>query len=556
MKRHLLLFLFLWITFTAFSQQTVGLFLNDSLSYNGYTLIAPEYTTTYLIDNCGYVVNTWEADQRPGKSTYLLENGNLLRTGNIPGPFNSGGKGGRIEIYSWEGELLWQYDYASSQFHQHHDVAVLPSGNILLIAWDLHSYIDAVENGRDPALTNIDGVWSERIVELEPVGSDDANIVWQWDLWDHLVQDFDSTKINFGVIADHPELVDINFNGASGGPNGNDWVHANAINYNPELDQIILSSRNFNEFWIIDHSTSTQEATSHIGGNSNRGGDVLYRWGNPITYQNGDIDDRKLYGQHDVQWIPTGNPDEGKIMIFNNGLGRPTGNYSSIDIIDPPMDSAGNYILTSGSPYGPEDLFWTFQDTPLNNFYSSNISGVQRLPNGNTLICEGRKGLLFEIDQDQNRVWEYQNPVRTTTGPVAQETDITTTPVTLFRAYRYGEDYPAFIGKELPPGDPIELNPTPYNCMIHGTFTATKEEQQLENVSIIENPIFQTLRVKNESSETLRIEVIDINGKLISKFSSSDFIIESNAFNWAPGIYIVRIFNPENKFYSAKIVKL
>jgi len=556
MKRHLLLSLFLSITFVSFSQQTVGLFFNDSSSYNGYTLIAPEFTTTYLIDNCGYVVNTWEANQRPGKTAYLLENGNLLRTGSIASNFNSGGSGGRIELFSWEGELLWQYDYSSNQFHQHHDVAALPNGNILLIAWELHSYEDAVTNGRDPDQTSIDGVWSERIVELEPVGSDDANIVWQWNLWNHLVQDFDSTQINFGDVANHPELVDLNFNATSGGPNGTDWIHANAINYNPELDQIILSSRSFNEFWIIDHSTSTQEAAGHSGGNSGKGGDILYRWGNPITYRNGEVEDRRLYGQHDVQWIPSGLLDEGKIMIFNNGLGRPTGNYSSIDIIEPPVDSDGNYILNTGSPYGPENLFWTFQETPLNAFYSSNISGVQRLPNGNTLICEGRDGLVFEIDSNQNRVWEYQNSVRTTTGPVAQGTNINNTPVSLFRAYRYGVDYPAFAGKELIPGDPIELDPIPYNCTIVGDFTPTREIHFLENVSIIENPVTQNLRIKNELNQVLNIEVFDLNGKLFSTFSSSNFIIESDISAWISGMYIVRIFNKENKSYSAKIVKL
>ena len=288
MKWFLFFCFFQCLFFTgAVAQQTIGLFLNDSLAYNGYTLIAPEYTTTYLIDNCGYVVNSWEADQRPGSSVYLLENGNLLRTGAISGSFNTGGAGGRIELFNWEGDLLWRFDYATPGFHQHHDVAALPNGNILLIAWEYHSSQNAVNNGRDPALTSSLGVWSERIVELEPVGTDEANIVWQWKLWDHLIQDFDSTKLNYGVVADHPELVDINFeaNPGGGASSGPDWIHLNSINYNAVLDQIILSSRHFDEFWILDHSTTIQEAANHSGGNSEEV-EIFYIVGailNPIT---------------------------------------------------------------------------------------------------------------------------------------------------------------------------------------------------------------------------------------------------------------------------------
>ena len=112
---------------------------------------------------------------------------------------------------------MWRYDYASPGAHQHHDVAALPNGNILLIAWHYRNAQNAISNGRDPDLTSPNGVWSEQIVELEPVGADQANIVWTWNLWDHLIQDFDSTKLNYGVVADHPELVDINYSANPGG---------------------------------------------------------------------------------------------------------------------------------------------------------------------------------------------------------------------------------------------------------------------------------------------------------------------------------------------------
>ncbi len=560
MKRLMLLLLSYYLFSPVIgAQQTVGLFLNDSLAYNGYTLIAPEYTDTYLIDNCGYVVNTWQADQHPGSSTYLLENGNLLRTGYINGTFNTGGVGGRIEIFSWEGDLLWRYDYASPGFHQHHDIAALPNGNILLIAWDYHTVQGAINNGRNPDLTSPQGIWSEQIIELEPIGTDQANIVWQWNLWDHLVQDFDSTKLNYGVIAEHPELIDFNFEANAGGgtSSGPDWIHLNAINYNAALDQIVVSSRHLHEFWVIDHSTTTQEAASHTGGNSGKGGDILYRWGNPQSYNRGTPEDQKLFGQHDVQWIEPGLEDEGKIMIFNNGQGRPEGNFSSIDILIPPTDSEGNYTLENEMAFGPNSLHWTYSSDPPEDFYSLNISGTQRLPNGNTLICHGRRGRVFEITPDGQIVWDYQSPVRNTSGPFDQEVNISNIPTVLFRAYKYGEDYPAFDGKELIPGDPIELNPIIYDCSIYNTFTSSNDFSELKSVRLLSNPVSDYLKIENNTGDVIRIELIDINGQILYSVLSSDSIKTIDAAFLASGIYFTRISNDEySQVYTAKFVKL
>ncbi len=555
----LTIFIYFSLLVHSFSQHTIGLFLNDSLSFNGYTLIAPEYSNTYLIDNCGYIVNTWEAEQNPGASTYLLENGNLLRTGQINSNFNEGGSGGRLELYNWDGELIWQYDYSSISHHQHHDVAAMPNGNILLIAWESHTPLNAVNNGRDPNLTSPLGVWSERIVELEPVGTNDANIVWEWNLWDHIIQDFDSTKINFGTVAEHPELVDLNFEANPGGgtSSGHDWIHFNSIDYNPVLDQIVVSSRFFDEFWIIDHSTTTEEAAGHSGGNAGKGGDLIYRWGNPQSYKRGTDDDRKLFGQHDVQWIDQGLPDEGKILIFNNGLFRPGGNHSSIDIIEPPLDTDGNYVLENGNAYGPDNLFWSYTSDPLEDFYSANISGAQRLPNGNTLICSGRSGFVFEITPDNQIVWEYINPVRTNSGPMLQGSNASFLPNFLFRAYRYGTEYPAFEGKDLSPGDPIELDPIAYDCTIFETLTTTESPNLLSNISLIENPASSFLKIKNPSQENIRIEVFDINGRIVENYSTMDVLFEANIQNWLSGFYFVKI-SKTNKQDSmvTKFVKL
>ena len=100
-------------------------------------------------------------------------------------------------------------------------------------------------------------------------------------------------------MAKHPELIDLNFrlsqvSGSAYEPSS-DWMHSNGIDYNPELDQIVLSARNFSEVWIIDHSTTTAEAAGHGGGKSGKGGDLLYRWGNPRAWRTGTRDDQQLF---------------------------------------------------------------------------------------------------------------------------------------------------------------------------------------------------------------------------------------------------------------------
>jgi hypothetical protein len=555
MLRILLLLFSMMLGSSIYAQQTVGLFFNDSTAYNGYTLISPTSSRSdYLIDNCGNLINSWTSEYVHGESAYLLENGNLLRTARIPSAFPGGGTGGRIEMYNWEGDLVWGYNYSTSEYHHHHDMEMLPNGNILLIAWEAHSTSEAIEAGRNPSLTGNNGVWATQIVEVESVGSDQANIAWEWHLWDHLIQDYDSTKTNYGVIADHPQLVDFNFAATIGGMSGGaDWIHANAVDYNPDLDQIIVNSRVFNEFWIIDHSTTTQEAASGEGGNSGKGGDILYRWGNPQSYDRGSPADQKLYGQHDAQWIAQGYPDEGKIMVYNNGQGRPTGNYSSVDIINPPVDSEGNYELLPDLAYGPPQLFWTYDGQPSDEFFSSNISGANRLPNGNTIICEGREGHLFEIDPDGNIVWDYINPI-TPNGPVSQGNPINNNSV--FRAYRYGVDYPAFEGKDLTPGAPLESNPFPSDCQIYDGTVSTTQVQGLENISVLENPIRDILTIENDLGKQIYIQVVDLMGRVLffEKTDGHTILVETN--RWAKGLYILRISDPEFKqFYIQKLIK-
>jgi hypothetical protein len=366
---------------------------------DGQILFAPmDSWTTYLINNEGEVIHTWESTYFPGESAYLLEDGSLLRT--IKLSFAYGGDGGGIQKFNWAGSLLWNYQYYTDDYLSHHDICPLKNGNVLMIAWEFKTIDMAIAAGRDPNKITGNKLMPDHIIEVKPTGPTTGDVVWEWHVWDHLIQDYDMTKENYGVVGDHPELIDLNY-----GYTTADWLHTNAIDYNEELDQILLTVRNFNEIWIIDHSTTTEEAASHTGGNSGKGGDLLYRWGNPQAYRAGGQSNQKFFLQHDASWVKPGYPGEGNIIVFNNGVGRPGGSITSIDEIIPPVDDNGTYYHEQGTAYGPSEQTWTYTC----DFFALIIGGVTRLPNGNTLICNGPGGRFFEVTPTGTTVWEYTN---------------------------------------------------------------------------------------------------------------------------------------------------
>jgi hypothetical protein len=439
-----------------------GLIVNTAAACAGYTLFAPlNSTTTYLVDLKGEVVHKWPSRYEPGQAVYLLEDGSLLRTAREPDNrhFGGGGIGGRVQRLAPDGSVQWEFVYADEKHCLHHDLRPLPNGHVLMIAWEKKSREDALAAGRDPEQIAGTEVWPDCIIEVEPQGARGGKIVWEWHIWDHLVQDFDKNKPNYGAVAEHPELIDLNFresrpwetpeeirrlralgyvgggepdNGPNGanppppGPGGldlrADWCHTNTVAYNTQLDQIALSVHNFNEIWIIDHSTTAAEAAGHSGGRQGRGGDLLYRWGNPRAYGAGEPKDQQLFAQHDVRWIPDGRPGAGHLTVFNNGTGRPDGAYSSVVEIVPPVDERGRYTRASGQPFGPAKPCWEYTAADRVEFFSAAISGAERLPNGNTLVCSGEQGRIFEIDRGGKTVWEYVNPFQEPPRPQANGT--------------------------------------------------------------------------------------------------------------------------------------
>ena len=465
-----------------------GLLRYEQGAAEGYTLFAPiRSTTTYLIDMDGNVVHSWESDSQPGHAVYLLENGNLLRCAREREneTFRGGGVGGRVQEFAWDGTVVWEFVYSNGEHCQHHDIEPLPNGNVLLIAWERKSEAEAIAAGRNPELLSSGQLWTDHVVEVRPDRPRGGTIVWEWHVWDRLIQDHDPDKANFGVVADHPELIDVNFGGDFGplspeerrqlealgymppspepraGRGIPDWNHINAIAYNAELDQIALTVLGSNEIWVIDHSTTTAQAAGHTGGKSGRGGDILYRWGNPRAYRAGSAGDQQLFAQHDAHWIAPGLSGAGNLLVFNNGRRRPDGEHSSIEEIVPPLDETGRYAREPGAAFGPAQPLWTYTAPRKTSFLSRRISGAQRLPNGNTLVCSGEHGRFFEIDTDGRVVWEYVNPFgrrppeppggRARGGHPLRDRPPRTGagPNPVFRAIRLPPDHPGLAGRDL-----------------------------------------------------------------------------------------------------------
>ncbi len=439
-----------------------------------------------LCDREGEVVHQWKSNYNgPARATYLAEDGSIFQNAEDPdfAVFAGGGESGRIQRVSWNSKMLWDFEYATDEYLHHHDFTVMPNGHILAIAWEAKTADQVLAAGRKPKMIPKAGLWPDKIVEIAPQGERGGKVVWEWHIWDHLIQNYDAKKANYGKPADHPELLDFNvgdtlpplitrdsmdilraqgrvpWRNQTPENTGSDLYHLNAIKYNADLDQIAFSSPDLSEIFIIDHSTTTKEAAGHTGGRRGKGGDFLYRWGNPENFHHGDSTTRKLFGQHDIRWIEKGKPGAGHLTVFNNGvLNKVKGmDYSAVYEFVPPSDNKGNYLLGKDKTYGPDKPAWTYIASDTVSFWSSFISGAHRMNNGNTFINEGARGRFFEVTPDGKIVWEYLNPYR---GDVRKPNGDPIPPAPLtyisFRSTFIPADHPGLANKKLEP-----LNPQP-----------------------------------------------------------------------------------------------
>ncbi len=418
-------------------------------AFEGYTLISPTIgcKDVYLFNMEGDVVHKWHCQTPPGLYAELLPNGNLLRAGQADqkkqlaaiGKYKQkgdqvqyvaiGGTGGTIQEIDWDGKVVWEYVLAEPyKVMQHHTFHRMPNGNTLILGWEYMTKEEALKAGRDPKnflpgpvvskKIKYEGFWNDFVIEVNKKGE----TVWEWHVKDHLGKGPD--KLDFNYVLPRP-VGDLY--------NTYDWSHFNTVSYIPETDTVVLNSRNLAEFYFINHKT----------------GKIEYRWGNPTTYDPKakkpswyDNGDQKVWGSHCATPLANGN-----VLVFDNGSERPEGNRSAAVEVDP---KTGKVV-------------WEYRSRHSNSFYSYRQGGVQRLPNGNTLICSTHGGHLIEVTPDKKVVWEFVSPI--VLGKlkcVLNEGDAFPAKVginammnMIHRAYRYGPDYPGLKGKDLSVKEPL-----------------------------------------------------------------------------------------------------
>jgi hypothetical protein len=369
-------------------------------AYDGLTLVNTMSSNTMkLIDNSGATIKSWNCTVGVAYVPYMMPDSTIWRPGTYSGATMRGAAyGGLMQHISWNGTILESFTWSNSYHQQHHDIHPMDNGHVLVVSWDRKTASQAQALGRQSITSDI---WPDEVIEWDP---EVDSVVWQWHFWDHLIQDVDPAKPNYGVVKEHPELLDINLGSVQGG----DWMHCNTVDYNEVRDEVVLTSHNLHEIYVIDHSTTTAEAAGHTGGRHGKGGDFIYRWGNPQNYDRGTSADRVFYVVHGTNWIEQGLPGAGNLITLNNGDRSGTANdYSVITEITPPLDSNDHYHIHPDSAFGPtpQNLTWFYQNG--SSFYAQHLGGAYRLPNGNTMATLGASSRLVEVSYDKQVVWSY-----------------------------------------------------------------------------------------------------------------------------------------------------
>ncbi|WP_321827470.1 arylsulfotransferase family protein [Maribacter dokdonensis] len=355
---------------------------SSTVDSDSYILAVAPDNGVYLIDHDGNTLFDWDFNgDQLGNDAMLQSDGSLVATIKADNPqITFGGYGGGFRKINADQSIEWEVDYSTSTYISHHDVNYLSNGNIIFPVWEEVSAADAAEMG----FSGNFNIYPEAIIEMNPLTQE---IVWEWHATDHIVQDYDESKLNFGVVADVPNLIDINYNNDQ---IDGDIMHLNGITLDETNDLLYMTVNFYSEVWVIDHSTSTEEAATNTGGNYNLGGDLVYRFGNPLTYDNvGEVTMNRVHYPNLF--------DDNKMLVFVNNK---YDNQSAVAEyqLSPP------YELVAGQDNEPE-LIWEFTDTDL---YSNGLGSGVRMSNGNTLICEGT-GAIWEVNSDGDVLWRFTN---------------------------------------------------------------------------------------------------------------------------------------------------
>ena len=356
-------------------------------------------TTACLMDTNGTVVKTWTLNSPTRYSQYLLPGGTLIRTAGTGFSITPthGGMYTRVQKIDFNGNLLWDWSLNTPTYCLHHDIAPMPNGNVLVTVAVKISPTDYTLAG-GTTNTASTGYLSEEVWEVEPIGTNSVNVVWKWKMWDHLVQNLYPAQANYQPsIVTHPELININYNVQA------DLMHMNGIDYNPVLDQIALSSRYKDEIYIIDHSTTIAEAASHSGGKAGKGGDILYRWGNPAAYQA--VGPKILDAPHDSHWVPEGGKDAGMFVGLNiSGVTTPSARTCVDKVYTPRVNYT--YTINIGSAFTPTQVSKRYMSPVQIAGYSNSV----QFRNGNMQMCF-TTGNIWEVDTNGTTIFtKYIGP--------------------------------------------------------------------------------------------------------------------------------------------------
>ncbi len=516
MKRRTALLLTLFSYFLSSAQ--LQYFSPETM--NGYTLFLAE--KLYLINNCGEQVHSW-ADVNPSYHVKLLPNGNIVYI-----EFQTN----RIIEKNWDNQIVNEVFPSDPKVKLEYEVIVTPENNYLCVGRYEYSPEEFKETGY-----NTDSIgFSPQVDIVVEIDRTSGATLWLWDIMDHVIQERSDTIPNYGIVADHPELLNLDAISTFDWQTGEAFM-INGIDYNPTLDQIVCSLRKMGEIVIIDHSTTTEEAASHQGGNMGKGGDLLYRWGNPKNYQRGTIDEQQLFYQHNPNWIQYGE-HAGGIIIYDNGLDRPGitygYDYSTVPIIIPPIQSNNSYSLGVTEPFLPLTAAHTIGGpNDPNSFNSRFTSGAKVLENENTLVAVGNDVKILEFLPDGTLVWEYQ---------LANANF-------LFRVEKYPLSYPAFINRDLKPMGTIEQPPSTVPCTLVSSIKAHN------NISINAWFDFKSsiLNVDTDGNEEYQINIYSMDGKKLWEISGAGNQ-QYQIPNLATGMLYVNIFSDGN--FVNKILKI
>lgn len=382
-----------------------GLTHRDARSHEGYTLITPiGGNYTYLLNHDGSIVHGWSTpDFQPGYA-HLLPNGNLLARGqeSVKGKVDAYEAAGKADILvemDWDGNVVWQWAHPSF----HHDMYRLPNGNTLVITWNLCNpeIASQVKGGmakEREALIKSNPEHMQFILGGLGVGGRPRDLSGY--LSDTILEISPSGDVLHSWNA--WEYCDLEKDIMCALEFPYEWTHCNSIKH-VEEGKVLLCFREISLIMMIKWPE----------------GELLWRWGG----------DHLISHPHDATLTP-----EGNVLIFDNGTHHPVTPHSRVIEVDMRTDK----------------IVWQYVPRVVFSFFSGHIGGCERLDNGNTLICEGQSGRVFEVTPDCEVCWEWISPFVLPFKNVHCSM--------LFRAHRYAPESPELKGRILYRNDYAELN--------------------------------------------------------------------------------------------------